>query len=442
MLWIFVIFTITLVSIMLPYLVGQAKQSLKEVDDSLAIRMKQLKRDFQFQTKELKRRLDSGDLAESEWQTLTDELKKETALSLAGTERAAKQGRSHATPVVLVTLLVLMGIIAYISYQYTGFQEQQINQSRLIKLVKNDANAITTLREQLRENPDQSKMTDLYLALRSRIDVAPESIEAWQQLSFFNASLGRDDEAMKTIDIAMRKHPDSLDLKVDKAQLLTNASDSQAIIEGHKLLGEVLRKDPNHQGALLIRGDSAFRVGMYDLAITSWESLKTGVQSNPEMTKALDERIEMATARKNGQISDLESSSTDQTDSSEATKPLSDVNRPGVTVQIQIAEQLKDRLDGNEDIFIFARATSGPPFPIAVVRTKVGDLSGPVVLDDSRAMQAQYTLSKFDEITINARISFSGNATAASGDIQGSVASIKRPFPAEPITIMLDQVVE
>ena len=223
---------------------------------------------------------------------------------------------------------------------------------------------------------------------------------------------------------------------------MTSASDTKQIIEGHKLLGEVLARDPKHQGALLIRGDSAYRIGMYDLAIASWQALKSGVQSNPQMINALDERIRMATARNNGEVSENQATSgVDSQDKTENTT-LNEASRPGVSVQIQIAEQLMDRLDGNEDIFIFARAASGPPFPIAVVKTKVGDLMGPIVLNDSQAMQAQYSLSKFDEITISARISFSGNATASTGDIQGSIAAIKRPFPAEPITLVLDQVVE
>ena len=442
MLWIFAIFTILLVVILVPYLIGSAKSQLQEMDDSLAIRMKQLKRDFQFQTKELKRRLDSGDLAESEWQTLTEELKKETALSLAGTEKAAAKGSAVQTPVVFAGLMVLIVAVAFVSYEYVGFQADQINQSSVIKLIKDDAEAIDKLRNRLRENPNQTSINDLYLALRSRVDLEPEAIDAWQQLTFFNASYGREEEALKTIRVAMRKHPESLDLKVDKAQLLTSTSDTQQIIEGHKLLGEVLEKDPNHQGALLIRGDSAFRIGMYDLAIASWESLKTSMQSNPQMTKALDDRIKMATDRKAGNVTEADSQAKPtQADGANA-QELAESARPGIYVRVQIDETLMDRLDGNEDIFIFARAASGPPFPIAVVRTKVGDLMGPVQLNDSQAMQEQFALSKYDEITVSARISFSGTPSATKGDIQGNSEPIKRPFPAQPVTIILDQVVE
>jgi cytochrome c-type biogenesis protein CcmH len=79
---------------------------------------------------------------------------------------------------------------------------------------------------------------------------------------------------------------------------------------------------------------------------------------------------------------------------------------------------------------------------VAVAKLKVSDIRGPVLLDDRLAMQPQFKLSNYDAITITARISFSENATPTVGDIQGQSERVNRPFPAQPIAIVLNEVVE
>lgn len=433
MLWVFILFTLALIAIIAPYLLGQSEQSINEMEASLDTRIKQLKRDFQFQNKELKRRLKSGDLDEIEWQKLSDELKSETALSLAGTERAANRGVANRSPLVFSGLIVFAALVAFITYETVGFNDEQIQQTSVVNALKKDISAIEQYREALENEPTQDSINDYYLALRERVDLAPEDIKSWRDLTFFNANYGREDQAMETLKVAIKKHPDSLDLKVDKAQLLTITSDTDKIIEGHRLLSEILEQDPEHQGALFIKGDSAFRIGMYDIAIQSWQKLREAMTGNQPMLDALDERIRLANERQQGV-----SPQQQQTDQSE----IASASRPGVQVAISIAQELMDRLDGNETMFIFARAENGPQLPVAVAKIKVGDLTGPVLLDDSMAMQPQFALSNYDAITITARISFTENAIAVPGDLEGQSSVVERPFPSEPVMLSIDTVVE
>jgi cytochrome c-type biogenesis protein CcmH len=445
MIWVFIVFTLIVIGFILPSLIAPAKKQIKEVESSLDIRMIQLKRDFQFQTKELKRRLESGDLDEQEWQQLTDELKRDTAQSIAGTEKAAKAGNTNTKPLVFAILTAVVVGVAYMTYQTAGFHNEQQLQADVIKFLKTDPQAIDTIRKNVSANPSQRYLEEYYLALRSRVELDPDNPDVWRDLSFFNANYGRNDEAMATLRVAMRKYPDDLDLKVDKAQLLSATSDTKQIIEGHKLLGEVLKENPNHQGALLVRGDSAYRIGMYDLAIKSWQTLATNMQDNAEMVTALNQRISSAEARLRGDMPDgIEAHSKAMATESKAAPPAPEPDsdsRPGVRVVLEIPGNIMDQLNGNEDIFVFARAVNGPPFPIAARRMKVADFRNEILLDDTTSMQAQFALSNYDEIQINARISLSGGPNASSGDIQGKIASLKRPFPAEPVTIVLSDIV-
>jgi len=76
-------------------------------------------------------------------------------------------------------------------------------------------------------------------------------------------------------------------------------------------------------------------------------------------------------------------------------------------------------------VFIFARATSGPRVPLAILRKKVSDLPMDFTLDDSLAMSPASKLSGATEVVVGARISKSGNAMPQPGDWQVQSAPVK-----------------
>jgi cytochrome c-type biogenesis protein CcmH len=87
-------------------------------------------------------------------------------------------------------------------------------------------------------------------------------------------------------------------------------------------------------------------------------------------------------------------------------------NAPGITVKVELAPELSDKVQPGDAVFIFARAVSGPPMPLAVKRLTVADLPAEVSLSDNDAMMPQLKISGFEQVQLVARISRSGNATA------------------------------
>ena len=81
-------------------------------------------------------------------------------------------------------------------------------------------------------------------------------------------------------------------------------------------------------------------------------------------------------------------------------------------VRVELDAALKDKVQPGDAVFVFARALSGPPMPLAVKRLTVADLPAEVSLSDSDAMMPQLKLSKFPEVQLVARVSRAGNATA------------------------------
>ena len=92
---------------------------------------------------------------------------------------------------------------------------------------------------------------------------------------------------------------------------------------------------------------------------------------------------------------------------------------------MSLAAALRDKAGPDDTVFIFAKAVSGPPMPLAVLRAKVRDLPMPFQLDDSQAMMPGVTLSSVPALVVGARISHSGNAMPASGDLQVELSGVK-----------------
>ncbi|MCK5479265.1 MAG: c-type cytochrome biogenesis protein CcmI, partial [Methylococcales bacterium] len=97
------------------------------------------------------------------------------------------------------------------------------------------------------------------------------------------------------------------------------------------------------------------------------------------------------------------------------------VTTVSINVQVSVADFIKAKVAQTDTVFIYAKALTGPPMPLAIVRKQVSDLPLSVTLDDAMAMMPTMKLSKFKQVKIMARISKSGAAMQQKGDFIGSV---------------------
>jgi cytochrome c-type biogenesis protein CcmH len=80
--------------------------------------------------------------------------------------------------------------------------------------------------------------------------------------------------------------------------------------------------------------------------------------------------------------------------------------------------------------------------PLAVYSGKASDLPLEVRLDDSMAMTPMMKLSAFQDVSVMARISRSGQAKPESGDLYGVAPGAVTPGQKEVVEILVDQVQE
>lgn len=92
-------------------------------------------------------------------------------------------------------------------------------------------------------------------------------------------------------------------------------------------------------------------------------------------------------------------------------------------VRVELAAALKDKVQPDDTVFIFARASNGPPMPLAAKRVTVAQLPIEVELSDADAMMPQMKLSQYAEVQLVARVSRAGQPTQGEWIGQGAPLS-------------------
>ncbi|MCP4413776.1 MAG: c-type cytochrome biogenesis protein CcmI [Gammaproteobacteria bacterium] len=440
---IFILFVFLIAVIILPSQLSAQTGALDDVKTSLNVRMDQLKKDFQFRTKELSRRLKSADLDEGEWQKLNDELQTETQSSIDTTRIASESDKTSSSWLFALILMIGIIILSFILYQYSGFQEQVEQQIKISKLLKKGTLTIEKLTNKVSSEKSQKALYDLYQALRIRVEFLPTNIEPWRDLASFNADYGRLSEAKAAMKVAMNIEPESLILKIDLAQILLTSENQQDLFRSRRLIQEVLEQQPDNQNALFLLGQNSFQFGMFQRAINNWKQLLNIIKTDSPMATMLQKRIE----RTEQLIAESKKQTRKAHPKTKTDKPLNTSNTTVATdakllVRLSIPEAIRSSLSGKETLYIFAKAVNGPAFPLAAIKTTVENYNKEISLSDSDAMQPQFAISKFEQVKIVARISMKGVPTASKGDIQGESHVIKKLFPESAISVVMDDTVK
>ena len=251
----------------------------------------------------------------------------------------------------------------------------------------------------------------------------PDDGAGWAMLARSYNVLGRFAEAADAYARAEKLLPPD-------AQLLTDHADALAMSQGQSLEGEplallqrALKIDPANLKALALMGTAAFDRKDYKGAIAYWEKVVQTAPADSEFTQSLQASLGEARALAEGRTPTA-ALPTIMPAASEAAAPAA-VAGGEVGGEVKLAPALAAKVAPGDTVFIFARAEKGPRMPLAILQLKAGDLPARFSLDDSSAMAPGMKLSAFPSVMLVARISKSGNASAQSGDLEGSVGPLK-----------------
>jgi cytochrome c-type biogenesis protein CcmH len=329
---------------------------------------------YQERLQELENQLQAGTLSEEQWQNGRDEAGRELLADTEGAESKARVGVLGSK--VPLTAALLMPLLGYGLYLYWG--------------------AIDDV-ERARTFAEQPQTIEAMTArLEASVKADPKSAEGWYFLGRTYMAQDRAADAATAFERAVENSRREPELLGQWAQALYFAGDKHWTEQLQALTDEALQADPAEVTSLGLLGIAAYEGGRFEEAIGFWERLVAVLPEQDPSRQAIQGGIARARERL--------AAPRDATPAVAATGQL--------RVKVDLAAALKDKVEPGDSVFVFARATSGPPMPLAVKRLTVADLPAEVSLSDSDAMMPQLKISGFAQVQLVARISRSGNATA------------------------------
>jgi cytochrome c-type biogenesis protein CcmH len=276
--------------------------------------------------------------------------------------------------------------------------------------------------------PDQPPLNiDQALAeLRAHLKQQPGDAQAWMLLAQAEVAMHQTEDGRAAYDRVLKLDANNTAAMVGWAEADSMARPDHRIDgRSRELLDRVAQLEPDNQRALWLIGISDFQQGQFAAAATTWRHLQTLLEPGSSVAKAVAEQIAAADER---------AGEAPAASGSTAAAP-----GPALQVQVQLAPALASKLTRGDSLFVYARAESGPPMPLAVTRLDASTLPVTVTLTDAMAMAPGMALSSVARVIVGARISRSGQAIAQSGDLEGDAGAVEVDRRT-PIGITIDKV--
>lgn len=358
--------------LLIPILRGRGRQ---QEEDRTALNVAL----YQERIAELAAQQAAGVLDEAQMAKGRDEAGRELLADTEGAE-APRQGHlGKALPLLAALLVPLLALGLYLHFGAADKVE---------------------LTQEFAEAP--KSMEEMTARLERVVQTQPDSAEAVYFLGRAYMAEQRPADAARTFERAVNLAGRQPELLGQWAQALYFAADKKWSPQLQALTDEALKADPNEVTSLGLRGIAAFEGERYQEAIDYWKRLLAQLPEGDASRAALQGGIDRAAERLGG--------------SPGQAAPVA----ARLKVRVELAAALKDKVKPDDTVFIFARASNGPPIPLAAKRVTVAQLPIEVELSDADAMMPQMKLSDFAEVQLVARVSRAGQPTHGEWIGQGT----------------------
>ena len=278
---------------------------------------------------------------------------------------------------------------------------------------------------------DQKNVADLVDRLAEKVRERPDDAKGWALYARSTASLGRYEESAKAYEHLMKLVPGDPQVMADYADVLGMAQGKSLAGRPLEIVKNALMIDPENQKALALAATATMDLGNYAESIGYWERLAKLIPPGSDDDKEIRQVI--AELRSRAGMPPAPAAT------AVAKAPAAPAG-PGKSVSgvVTVAPEIASKIASTDTLFVFARAEGGPRAPLAVLRGSAKQLPLRFALDDTMAMSPQWSLSKANDVRIEARVSRSGNALPQPGDLTGTSAVVKPG--AKDVRIVLDKV--
>jgi cytochrome c-type biogenesis protein CcmH len=278
----------------------------------------------------------------------------------------------------------------------------------------------------------EEQIQAMVTGLAQRLKESPEDVQGWSMLARSYNALGRFSEAADAYARLVKLVPGNADMLADYADTLAMSLNKSLQGEPEKLIARALEADPKNIKALALAGSAAFERRDYPAAITQWKKILAIVPADSDIARSTGDSISEAQTLAAGKpatppapMAAAPAPSTPAPAPAPAAQAAPNAAAAEVAGTVELDAALRAQVADTDTVFIFARAAQGPRFPLAALRKQVKDLPTAFVLDDSMSMVPDAKLSSFPMVVVGARISKSGSATPAAGDLEGLTEPVR-----------------
>ena len=243
-------------------------------------------------------------------------------------------------------------------------------------------------------------MVEMTHRLERAVKAQPDSAEGVYFLARTYMAQDRPADAAALFERAVNLAGRQPQLLGQWAQALYFAGNKRWSPQVQALSDEALKLDPKEVTSLGLKGIAAFEGQRYQEAVDYWKRLLAVLPADDPSRAALEGGIARAADKVTANGGTLTQT------------PVVAEQGATLKVRVTLSAALKAKVLPGDTVFVFARAVSGPPAPLAVKRVTVADLPVDVELTDADAMMPQLKLSNFPEVQLVARVSRAGQPTA------------------------------
>jgi cytochrome c-type biogenesis protein CcmH len=268
------------------------------------------------------------------------------------------------------------------------------------------------------EAEQASEGARLVAELAARMQQTPDDVEGWRLLGRSYMALGQYAQGRSAYREAWSRTPaPDNELKLAFAEALVLTDRSMLTGDAGRMIEEVLEQEPGNPKALWYGGLAAVEVGAQDAARERWTRL---LELGPPEQLANVLRAQLAQMG--------------------APSAAAAASGPTLRLRVRLGEgHSLAQLGPQTALFIFARDPAGGP-PVAVIRQPASALPGEFTLSDASSMIPGRSLGNFEQLTIVARLSQSGQPTEQPGDLFAE--TLVQPVDGTVVDLVIDQVVQ
>lgn len=342
---------------------------------------------FEDRLAELEASLADGEITQAEFETLKAELQK-NLVTETGEESAPTSSRQRSRlPLVVAVLVPLLAVGMY-----------------LWRGALSDVRLADDLQRVDMENPEEVR--DTIARLAGRMERQPENDRGWFLLANSYLTLQHYDEAASAFEHLLERYPGDGNLAARYAESLFLAADRTMTPDVRDAVDRALELDPQSLPMLELLGMNAFRRGELGAALGYFRRALATEGARGERAQLIE-----------GAIGAVEAAMEERGETPPTSAPGAEP-APQRVINVRVAAADSVDMPADAAVFVFARAASGPPMPLAVSRMRFRDLPADVRLDETMAMMEGVGLGNFDTVEIIARITRSGGVTASEGDYE------------------------